>query len=77
MRTRNSLWICGDDLVLIPMEGTALQGMIDRLINVEKCYGKEKNLEKSTIMSSTREPSPIVGQRWPLTQQPSATTLFL
>jgi hypothetical protein len=35
----------GDELVLIAKEEIVLQVMIDRLINIEKCYGMEINLE--------------------------------
>jgi len=35
-----------DDLVLMAKEETVLQGMIDKLIEVESCYGMEMNVEK-------------------------------
>jgi hypothetical protein len=36
-----------DDLVLLAKEETVLQEMIDRLIEVGKCYGMEMNVEKT------------------------------
>jgi hypothetical protein len=35
-----------DDLVLLAREGTVLQGMIDRLIEIGRRYGMEMNVEK-------------------------------
>jgi hypothetical protein len=35
-----------DGLVLLAEEETVLQGMIDRLIEIGKCYGMEINVEK-------------------------------
>ena len=36
-----------DDLVLMAKGGTVLQGVIDKLIEVGKCYGMEMNVEKT------------------------------
>jgi hypothetical protein len=36
-----------DDLVLFSKEEKVLQVMIDRLIEIGRCYGKEKNIEKT------------------------------
>ena len=35
-----------DDLVLMAKEETVLQGMIDKLIEIRKCYGMEMNMVK-------------------------------
>jgi hypothetical protein len=35
-----------DDLVLLVKEETVLQGMIDKLIEIGRCYGMEMNVEK-------------------------------
>ena len=35
-----------DDLVLIAKEETVLQGMIDKLIEIGRCYRMEMNVEK-------------------------------
>ena len=35
-----------DDLVLTAKEETVLQGMIDKLTEIGKCYGMEMNVEK-------------------------------
>jgi hypothetical protein len=35
-----------DDLVLLAKEEKVLQGMIDRLIEIERHYGMEMNVEK-------------------------------
>ena len=34
-----------DDLVLLAQEESMLQGMIDRLFEIERCYGMEMNVE--------------------------------
>jgi hypothetical protein len=48
-----------DDLVLLAKEETVLQGMIDRLIEIGRCYGIEMNVEKSKVMRISRQPYPI------------------
>ena len=35
-----------DDLVLLANEGTVLQDMIDKLIEIRRCYGIEINVKK-------------------------------
>jgi hypothetical protein len=35
-----------DDFVLLVKEETVLQGMDDRLIEIERCYGMEMNVKK-------------------------------
>ena len=39
-----------DDLVLMAKEETVLQGMIDKLIAIGRCYGMEMNVEKTKVM---------------------------
>jgi hypothetical protein len=39
-----------DDLVLMAKEETVLQGMIDKLIDIGRCYGMEMNVEKTKVM---------------------------
>ena len=36
-----------DDLVLMAKEETVLQGMIDKLTEIGRCYGMEMNVEKT------------------------------
>ena len=36
-----------DGLVLLAKEETVLKGMIDRLIEIRRCYGMEINVEKA------------------------------
>jgi hypothetical protein len=48
-----------DDLVILAKEETVLQGMIDRLIEIGRCYGMEMNVEKTKVMRISRQPSPI------------------
>jgi hypothetical protein len=36
-----------DDLVLLAREGKVLQDMVDRLIEIGRCYGMEMNVEKN------------------------------
>jgi hypothetical protein len=38
-----------DDLVLLAKEGTVLQDMIDRLIEIEMCYGLEISMVTKLI----------------------------
>ena len=39
-----------DDLVLMAKEETVLQGMIDKLTEIGRCYGMEMNVEKTKVM---------------------------
>ena len=48
-----------DDLVLMAKEETVLQGMIDNLIEIGRCYGMEINVEKTKVMRISRQPSPV------------------
>jgi hypothetical protein len=36
-----------DDLVLLAREDTALQGMVEELIEIGKFYGMERNVEEN------------------------------
>jgi hypothetical protein len=48
-----------DELVLLAKEETVLQGMIDRLIEIGRCYGMEMNVEKTNVMRISRQPYPV------------------
>ena len=48
-----------DDLVLMAKEETVLQGMIDKLTEIGRCYGIEMNVEKTKVMRISRQPSPV------------------
>ena len=48
-----------DDLVLMAKEETVLQGMIDKLTEIGRCYGMEMNVEKTKVMRISRQPSPV------------------
>jgi hypothetical protein len=48
-----------DDLVLLAREEKVLQGMVDRLSEIGRCYGMEINVEKSKVMRISRQPAPI------------------
>ncbi|PNF39295.1 hypothetical protein B7P43_G16696, partial [Cryptotermes secundus] len=48
-----------DDLVLMAKEETVLQGTIDRLIEIGRCYGMEMNVEKTKVMKISRQPTPV------------------
>jgi hypothetical protein len=41
--------------VLLATEETVLQGMIDRLTEIGRCYGMEMNVEKTKVMSISRQ----------------------
>ena len=44
---------------LMAKEETVLQGMIDKLIEIGRCYGMEMNVEKTKVMRISRQPSPV------------------
>jgi hypothetical protein len=48
-----------DDLVLMAKEETVLQGMINKLIEIGRCYGMEMNVEKTKVMRISRQSSPV------------------
>jgi hypothetical protein len=49
-----------DDLVLLAKEEMVLQGTIEGLIDVRRCYGMEMNVwMKTEVMRFTRQPSLI------------------
>jgi ABC-type cobalamin/Fe3+-siderophores transport system ATPase subunit len=49
-----------DDLVLLAKEEMVLQGTIERLIDVRRCYGMEINVGMETeVMRISRQPSLI------------------
>ena len=39
-----------DDLVLLAKEEKVLQDIIDKLIEIGRCYGMETNVEKTKVM---------------------------
>jgi hypothetical protein len=45
-----------DDLVLPAKEEKVLQDMIDKLIEIGRCYGMEMNVEKTKVMRISRQP---------------------
>jgi len=48
-----------DDLVLLAKEEKVLQCMIDKLIEIGRCYGMEMNVEKTKVMRISRQPLPV------------------
>ena len=40
-------------------EEKVLQGMIDKLIEVGRCYGMEINVERTKVMRISRQTSPV------------------
>ena len=46
-----------DELVLLAREEMLLQGMIDKITEIERCYGMEMNVEKTKGMRISRQPS--------------------
>jgi len=48
-----------DDLVLMTKEEMVLQGMIDKLTEIRRCYGMEMIVEKTKVMRISRRPSPV------------------
>jgi hypothetical protein len=45
--------------VLLAREEKVLQDMIDKLIEIERCYRMEINVEKTKVMRISRQPSPV------------------
>jgi hypothetical protein len=45
--------------VLIDKEETVLQGTIDRIIEIGRCYGMEMNVEKTKVMRISRQPTQV------------------
>jgi hypothetical protein len=50
---------CADDLVLLPKEEKVLQDMIDKIIEIGKCYGMEMNVEKTIVMGISKQQLPL------------------
>ena len=48
-----------DDLVLLAKEEKVLQDMIDKLIEIGRCYGMEMKVEKTKVMRISRQPFPV------------------
>jgi len=48
-----------DDLVLLAKEEKVLQDMIDKLIEIGRCYGMEMIVEKTKVMRISRQPLPV------------------
>jgi len=48
-----------DELVLMTKEEIVLQGKIDKLVEIGRCYGMEMNVEKTKVMRISRQPSPV------------------
>jgi hypothetical protein len=46
----------GYDLVLLAMEEMVLQDMIDKLIEIGRCYGLEMNVEQTKVMRISGRP---------------------
>jgi hypothetical protein len=47
-----------DELVLLAKEETVLQGMIDKLIEIRRCYGMKMNVTNTKVMRTSRQPAP-------------------
>ena len=48
-----------DELVILAKEEKVLQDMIDKLIEIGRCYGMEMNVEKTKVMRISRRPLPV------------------
>jgi hypothetical protein len=47
------------NMSLLAKEGMVLQGTLDRLTEIGRCNGIEKNVEKTKVMRISRQPSPL------------------
>jgi hypothetical protein len=57
---------CADDILLLPKEERAVQGMIDRLIEIGRYHGMEMNVEKTKVTRISKLLSPVqimIGQK--------------
>ena len=45
--------------MLLAKEEKVLQDMIDKLIEIGRCYGMEMNVEKTKVMGISRQPFPL------------------
>jgi len=45
--------------VLLAKAQKVLQDMIDKLIEIGRCYGMEMNVEKTKVMKISRQPCPV------------------
>jgi len=48
-----------DDLVLLAKDEKVLQDVIDKLIEIGRCYGMEMNVEKTKVMRISRQLLPV------------------
>ena len=48
-----------DDLVLLAKEEKNLQDMINKLIEIGRCYEMEMNVEKTKVIINSRRPFPV------------------
>jgi hypothetical protein len=48
-----------DELVLLDKEENVLQDIIDKLIEIGRCYGMEMNVGKTKVMRISRQPFPV------------------
>jgi len=48
-----------DDLVLLAKEEKVIQNMIDKLIEIGRCYGMQMNVEETKVKRISRQPFPV------------------
>jgi len=48
-----------DELVLLAKEAAVIQGMSDRMTEIEICYGIEMNVGKTKVIRISRQPSTL------------------
>jgi len=48
-----------DDPVLLAKEEKVLQDVIDKLIEIGRCYGMEMNVEKTKVMRTSKQSFPV------------------
>jgi hypothetical protein len=48
---------CADECVLLTKEGTVPEGVIDRLIEIGRCFAMEMNIEETKVMRISRQRS--------------------
>jgi hypothetical protein len=48
-----------DELVLVAEEEPVLWGMMERLIEIGRCYGMEMNVDETKVLKISRQPFPM------------------
>ena len=56
---RIAIFVCRKKIRVCRYEGNVLQDMMDKVIEIGRCYGMEMNVEKTKVMRISRQPLPV------------------